>query len=56
MAQKICQQKMPHTIGENSIMPCVIEIVRKMQVDEKARALTKIPISNDTETSHLVSV
>lgn len=39
---------MPHTIGEKLIMPCAIEIVREMQGDEKAKALTNNRISSDS--------
>lgn len=56
VAQKICQQKMPHTIGEKLIMPCAIEIVREMQGDQKAKALTQIPISNDSVKRRISSM
>ena len=36
-------------------MPCVIEIVREMHGEEKAKSLAKIPISNYTVKRHVSS-
>ena len=48
VVKNISQQKKSHTIGETLIMPCATDIVREMCGKEKAKALAKIPISNDT--------
>ena len=37
-------------------MPCAIEIVREMQGDQKAKALTQIPISNDSVKRRISSM
>ena len=53
VSQKIIQQKKSHTIGETVIMPCATEIVREMYGEEKAKALAKILIYNDTVKHHI---
>ena len=56
VAQKISQQKKFHAIGESLIMPCATEIVREMYGEEKANALAKIPMSNDTVKRRISSM
>lgn len=56
VAQKICQQKMVHTIWEKLIMHCATEIVREIQWDKKDKALTKIPVWNDTVKTRISSL
>ena len=56
VAQKIIHQKKSHTIGETLIMPCATEIVREIYGEEKAKALTKMPISNDTVKRRISSI
>ncbi|XP_023311639.1 zinc finger BED domain-containing protein 5-like [Anoplophora glabripennis] len=37
-----------HTIGENLIKPCAVEMVKCMLDEKAAKELSKIPLSNDT--------
>jgi len=56
VAQKIAQEKKPHTIGETLIMPCATEIVKELFGEEKAKQLANIPMSNDTVKRRISSM
>lgn len=48
VAYRIAQQKKPHTIAENLILPCVADIVRIMLGEESAKKLLPLSLSNNT--------
>ena len=48
VASRIAQQKKPHTIVENLILPCVADIVRIMLGEESAKKLLSLSLSNNT--------
>ena len=56
VAQKIGQHKKSNTIWETLVMPCATETVKEMYGEEKANALVKIPISNDTVKRRISSM
>lgn len=48
VSHKIARCKKPHTIGEELILPAVIDIVETMFGDNFSKQIQSIPLSNDT--------
>ncbi|KAI6649594.1 hypothetical protein LOD99_6760 [Oopsacas minuta] len=48
VALRIAQEKKPHTIAENLILPCCKDIVHCILGDSAEKKLASLPLSNDT--------
>lgn len=48
VSYRIAQQKKPHTIGENLVLPCAVDIVRIMLGEESAKKILPLSLSNNT--------
>ncbi|KAI6656026.1 hypothetical protein LOD99_1760 [Oopsacas minuta] len=48
VALRIAQEKKPHTIAENLILPCCKDIVHCILGDSAEKKLVSLPLSNDT--------
>ncbi len=48
VAVEIAKQKKPHTIGDSSIKPCALKMVKRVLGDASERKIQQISLSNDT--------
>ena len=48
VAKEIAEQKKPHTIGENLVLPCAQMMVRAVVGNDAAKKLSIIPLSNNS--------
>ncbi|CAM4546727.1 unnamed protein product [Lepidochelys olivacea] len=56
VAQKIAKTKKSQTTAETLIMSCATEITKEVFGEEKAKVLTKMPMSNDTVKQRITSM
>lgn len=56
VAYWVVKQKKPHTIGETSVKPCALEVVRLVCGLEQWRKLEAVPLSNGVIHSRIVYI
>lgn len=56
VAYRIAKNKKPHTIGENLVKPCAIEMVKTVLGKEQAIQIKQVSLSNDVVRSRIVDM